>query len=466
MLKRKAYGRLVKWKNDPRHRSLVVKGARRVGKTSIIREFAKTEYPLFVELNFMTDPGCKAIFQGSLKIDDLLDKIMLFTGMRSIPPGSLLFFDEIQDCPEARRTLKSFTEDGRYDVIVSGRMLDVSEYRLGIYRDKPPLNIGVGYVDAYTMYPLDFEEFLWARSVPDDAISYVKGCIHDLREIEPMFYRMFSDNLKLFMVIGGMPEVVESLVNGDPGKAMTAMDLTVASIRTDINRYNDGSDVVKTVQCFNSIPSQLGDTNKKFTFSRITTENGERLDGPTKQKFFDNTLWLDAAGYGNFCYLTKQPVPSLKAQEIHDQYRIYLFDTGMLVHLYGILAKKAILADDYSYNQGALMENFVAECLMKSGIQPRCYRKTNGDNRMELDFVIEIGAELCVIEVKSGKHREFPAMSKAMGLYRIDRAVVFEKGNIYRDGKGVEHYPLFAAAFIGELVRPVEGLDEFGFPKE
>ncbi len=219
-------------------------------------------------------------------------------------------------------------------------------------------------------------------------------------------------------------------------------------------------DALKTRRCFESIPSQIGDTNKKFTFSRVSQDYGNS----TKQKYVENTEWLGAAGYGNFCHLLKQPVLPLRAQEISDQYRIYLFDTGMLVHMYGPSARKAVLTDDYTFNQGAIAENMVAECLMKSGIRPRCYRKTNGQSRMELDFVIELGTQLCVIEVKSGKHRDFPSLRKVRDHYHVDRRIVFEKDNIHTDGEGVEHYPLFAAVFIRDMVVETEGFDADGLP--
>ncbi len=136
----------------------------------------------------------------------------------------------------------------------------------------------------------------------------------------------------------------------------------------------------------------------------------------------------------------------------------------MLTHIYGPSARMATLTDDYRYNQGAVAENIVAECLMKSGIQPRCYRKTNGKNRMELDFVIELGLDLCVIEVKSGKDREFPSLRKVSDVFRIDRRIVLEKGNIHVDDEGIEHYPLFAAAFIKDMMHERDGFDKNGLP--
>ncbi len=464
MLKRKIYDELVAWKKDDDHKALVIKGARQVGKTFIVREFAKENYEHYIELNFIADPTLIRLFDESLDVNSLVRKISLALHDDYLKPGCLIFLDEIQECPRARRALKIFADDGRYDVIATGSMLGVSDSRLGIYRRGEPSIVGVGYERTITMYALDFEEFLWARKVSKEIIDDIKDNIKNQTALDEVTYNVIMSDFRTFMLTGGMPEVVQNIISGDNDRAIAAMDMILANTLEDINRYNEGVDVIKTRRCFESIPSQLRDTNKKFTFSRIIDKNNEYLDNFTKQKYYDNTEWLGAAGYGNFCYLLTEPVLPLKAYEIVDQYRIYLFDTGMLTHIYGPSARMATLTDDYRYNQGAVAENIVAECLMKSGIQPRCYRKTNGKNRMELDFVIELGLDLCVIEVKSGKDREFPSLRKVSDVFRIDRRIVLEKGNIHVDDEGIEHYPLFAAAFIKDMMHERDGFDKNGLP--
>lgn len=464
MLKRKIYDELVAWKKDDGHKALVIKGARQVGKTFIVREFAKENYEHYIELNFIADPTLIRLFDESLDVNSLVRKISLALHDDYLKPGCLIFLDEIQECPRARRALKIFADDGRYDVIATGSMLGVSDSRLGIYRRGEPSVVGVGYEKTITMYALDFEEFLWARKVSKEIIDDIKDNIKNQITLDEVTYDVIMSDFRTFMLTGGMPEVVQNIISGDNDRAIAAMDMILANTLEDINRYNEGVDVIKTRRCFESIPSQLRDTNKKFTFSRIIDKNNEYLDNFTKQKYYDNTEWLGAAGYGNFCYLLTEPVLPLKAYEIVDQYRIYLFDTGMLTHIYGPSARMATLTDDYRYNQGAVAENIVAECLMKSGIQPRCYRKTNGKNRMELDFVIELGLDLCVIEVKSGKDREFPSLRKVSDVFRIDRRIVLEKGNIHVDDEGIEHYPLFAAAFIKDMMHERDGFDKNGLP--
>lgn len=464
MLKRKIYDELVKWKDSDDRKALVIKGARQVGKTFIVREFAKEQYEHYAELNFLVDPLLKKIFDDDLTVDGIVQKISLVLNDSEIKPGCLIFLDEIQDCPKARRALKIFAEDGRYDIIASGSMLGVSDSGLGIFREKERPIIGVGYEKTLTMYALDFEEFLWARGVPQQDIDCIRTKIRGMKPLDAAEYEVMMRQFRAFMIFGGMPEVVCAMVSGDNDRAIAAMDIILANTLEDINRYNAGADVLKTRRCFESIPSQLRDTNKKFTFSRIADREGEHFDNSTKQKYYDDTEWIGAAGYGNFCYLLREPMFPLKANEIADQYRIYLFDTGMLTHIYGPSARMAMFTDDYRYNQGAVAENIVAECLVKAGIQPRCYRKTNGKNRMELDFVVELGTDLCVIEVKSGKDREFPSLKKAPEVFDVDRRMVFEKSNISVDDDGIEHYPLFAAAFIRDMIRVREGFDGNGLP--
>ena len=457
-LRRKIDAFLERWKQDPDRLPLIVKGARQIGKTSSIEHFAEN-YRCFVEINFITEPQYTKIFSSGYSPENVIKEISLINpALRFVPNETLILFDEMQACPDCATCLKFFKQDGRYDVICSGSLLGINYEEV--------TSVSVGFKEDYEMHSLDFEEFLWARGVSDEMIddlrSKIKGCI----PLDDVTYEMMMRHFRAFMISGGMPEVVRNIVAGENDKAIAAMDTILANTLEDINKYNDGVDVIKTRRCFESIPSQLRDTNKKFTFSRMVDKDNERLDNSTKQKYYGNTEWLGAAGYGNFCYMLTEPVLPLKANEIVDQYRIYLFDTGMLTHIYGPSARVATFTDDYRYNQGAVAENVVAECLMKSGIQPRCYRKTNGKNRMELDFVIELGLDLCVIEVKSGKDREFPSLRKASEVFRIDRRILLEKGNIHVDEDGVEHYPLFAAAFIREMIRGRDGFDENGLPVE
>ena len=179
---------------------------------------------------------------------------------------------------------------------------------------------------------------------------------------------------------------------------------------------------------------------------------GSRASG---EKYFENLLWIEGAGYGNFCYGLNSPERPFK--RIEDLFKVYLSDTGMLVRMMGTSAAMAIHNDDIGFNAGAVAENEIAECLSKSGIRPRFYRKNSGKDQMEIDFVIELLDECIAIEVKSGKERESPSVEKVNKVFNVDRRMKFENGNIHKDEEGIEHYPLFAAAFIDLLKRRYDG---------
>ena len=452
MLRRKIADSLAEWKNG-RHKCLLVKGQRQVGKTYSIRQFAKENYADFVEYNLSTDKSARRIFDGDLDTDSLISAMRLYSPEVDIRPGStLIFLDEIQEYPRAKEALKSFTLDGRYDVIASGSMLGVSLPR-GKENEEEPLEPS-GYLDHLTMYALDFEEFCWANDVAEEHISRLRECIRGRSPLGPAYLDRFDALFRDFMLVGGMPEAVQTFVDTKDYAAVGKIqrDL-IESCRKDINRYNTGIDCVKTLECFESIPAQLSRSNKKFTYSRV--DGGKSRNSAAKYK--GNLFWIEGAGYGNMARSLRSVSVPLRGQEVRDQFKVYLSDTGMLMEMYGRTAKQCLYSEDVSYNQGAVAENAVAECLMKSGHIPRYYRKNNGPMMMELDFVIELGPELAAVEVKSGKDREAPSISKAGLIPDVKRRISFEKGDISVSEDGIEHYPLFTAGFVRDMEREWEG---------
>lgn len=454
MLKRKIADSLSEWKGR-NHKCLLVKGQRQVGKTYSIEQFARENYENYVEYNLSTDRSARKIFDGDLDVDTLVSAMGLCSPDVDIGPGStLIFIDEIQEYPRAKEALKSFTKDGRYDVIASGSLLGASIPR---YKDdedswkddnqEEPLEPS-GYLDHITMYALDFEEFCWANGIGKDHISRIRDHIRRKEPIGPAYMERFNSLYRDFMLVGGMPEVVQTFVDTRDYAAVGKIqrDL-IESCKKDINRYNTGVDRIKTLECFESIPSQLSQSNKKFTFSRV--DGGKSRNSAAKYK--GNLFWIEGAGYGNMTRsLTSVSVP-LRGKEVRDQFKVYLSDTGMLMEMYGRTAKQFLYSDDISYNQGAVVENFVAECLMKTGYTPRYYRKNNGPMMMELDFIIELGTELAVIEVKSGKDRGAPSINKAHMIPDVKRRISLEKTDIFVSEDGIEHYPLFAAGFVRDM---------------
>ena len=442
MLERKAYSELLKWKNRD-HKCLVVTGQRQVGKSYIIDLFGKTEYERYIYINFATMPEKKRIFEENITDESLIQRLVLEFGSDSISEGStLLFLDEIQECANAYASLKPFTAYGKIDVICSGSLLGVT-----LPQDNSVL-IPLGYEERLRMYALDFEEFLWANGIPKDIIQTVRDRIRERKAIDDAVFRRFSELFRIFMIVGGMPEAVDAYIETKDFRPAEAAISVIREICTkDINRYNSNREAAKTRECFESIPNQLAESNKKFMYSRIGGE-GTRM---SSQRYMENLLWIKDAGYGNFCYALSQPTLALSKQIKKDNFKVYLSDTGMLLDAYGDKAKAAVYKGDNSYNMGAATENAVAEALMKNGITPTFYRKDKGDGRMEINFVLEFRDGIAAIEVRSGKKRSFRSIDKIKDYFQVSRRIMFETGNIFTDEDGIEHYPLFASAFIKEM---------------
>ncbi len=453
MLRRKAYDVLVEWKGRV-HKPLLVKGQRQVGKSFIIEAFARDHYPHSVIVDFREDVRARAVFAGNLDVDSIIRGLEILHPDAIFEPGStIILFDEIQDCPLAYSSLKYFALDGRYDVIASGSLLGVTLNKTnnkeedgdGIEVDP---SVPVGYTEHLTMYSLDFEEFLWAKGMKDEYISMLRESIHDHVPLSEVMHSAFTSYFREYMVVGGMPEVVQNYVDTKRfSGAIHIQERLLNDAIADINKYNTSINAVKTLECFNSIPKQLAQSNKKFMYSRVDGGGSRK----SAQKYSENLLWIKDAGYGNFCYKVRSVEVPLTAREDSENFKVYFSDTGLLISKYGRTVREAVAMGDSRVNLGAIAENIVAECMVKCGIVPRYYMKNQGDNRMELDFVAEIGDDLVVIEVKSGKDREAPSLSKVSSVFKVDRRMMFEDTNIRVSDDGVEHYPLYAAAFMDSM---------------
>ena len=448
MLQRKAYSRLKDWKENGR-KPLLVYGQRQTGKTFIIESFAKENYSGYVYADLSKDSEFRSIFEDhSLSIDSIMLSIRTLRSLGSADlSDTLFFFDEIQDCDAAFSALKLFASDGRYKVIASGSMLGIkingkeSKERMGVLAP-------MGYVEPYVMRSLDFEEFLWSQGVPDESIEEVRRCIKARSSIPEAILGRFCDLFRRYMIVGGMPAAVEAY-NGNRetyAEAMKVQEGILSLVGHDINRYNSGTDIVKTMECFESIPGQLSKTNKRFHYSDVGKDKaGSRKSASV---YGGNLLWIKNAGYGNFVHGLNQISLPLAGQRKPDLFKVYMSDTGLLTCMYGEGAAIAIHSSDYAYNLGALTENIVANGLVKSGFDVFYYQKNNGDGRMEIDFVIEVPSGVMAIEVKSGKRRDSPSIAKVGEVFKVSHRVKLENSNIFVDRDGIVHMPLFAASFM------------------
>lgn len=456
MLRRKIMDDLIEWRSEPNRKPLLIKGQRQVGKTFIIREFAKTyEHSVYFDLS--RDAEARKIFDGDLGTDRITTAMEIVSPGSVLTPGkTLIILDEIQGCPRARTALKSFAEDGRYDVIASGSLLDVALKEDG--KNRSPELVPVGYEKQMRMYGLDFEEFLWAAGYSEKQTSALRKAVRGREPLSDTALETYQERFSEFMMTGGMPEAVSAFVSKEGmGRVSGILTDIIASFRDDIAKYSPEESTLRIRKCFESIPCQLAETNKKFMWSRIDRGGPGSRNG--LRTYSDALLWIEGAGIANCCYKLREVASPVSIRKDPSQFKVYMSDTGMLINLMGPNALYAAYSKDDGFNQGALTENIVAECLMKAGIEPCYYINRKNPGRMELDFVADLGLETAVIEVKSGKDREAPSLSKTMGDGRFQRRIMFERSNIRTDGDGIEHYPIFAAAFIRDIAKPMPEMD-------
>lgn len=393
--RRKLYERLVQWKAAKHQECLLVKGARQIGKTFIIEKFGREQYESFIEFNFVLDPDAVSIFDGSLKAEDLYRKISAYDATRRLVPGrTLIFLDEIQECPNARTALKSFALDGRYDVIASGSLLGIKYKNKRSRKRHEPKSIPVGFERRITMHSLDFEEFLWARGVTEDAIQALRA-YYDRREPVPdAVNRRYADMLKEYLIVGGMPAVVRAYVEaGDFGPVQEEQEKILASYMDDIHKYADTTDIPKIESCYRAIPRLLAKENRKFKYSEVEKGGSDR-------KYAASVDWLCDASFASRAQnVTVAEIP-LAAHVRDGWFKLYLSDVGMLSALYGTVMKGLLYSGRLTGNaKGGLYENLIAGALERKGL-PLCYFKNENGSR-EVEFLIERDGGIVPIEVKA-----------------------------------------------------------------
>jgi len=389
MLERKILQTLIDWKNSKKNECLLIKGARQIGKTFIINKFGNEYYEKYIYINFIENPEQQAIFDGSLATEEIYKRMsFVFKTTELIPGNTLIFIDEIQECPNARTALKFLATDNKFDIIASGSFLGIS------YREVP--SIPVGYEKQIEMHSLDFEEFLWAVGFGRQTIDYVKEYFDRLERIpEAMNYQMMK-YLREYIVIGGMPEVVNRyLQTNNFSEVQKEQDKILASFLDDISKYASTTEKPKARNCFLSIPKQLAKEYKKFQFSVVEKK-------ATARKYANTLEWLSDANLIRFCFNVSAPSFPLAAYERDDQYKIYLNDIGLLTSMYGFEIKKEIINNTLKgFAKGGIYENLIADILIKKGIRLNYYKAD--DSSQEIEFLIHGEGSVIPVEVKSGK---------------------------------------------------------------
>lgn len=431
-LKRKILSQLEEWKRGTQNKALLIKGARQVGKTTIVRQFAKANYKNFVEINFEQKPLAKQAFDGNLDARTVLINLSAM-GFGTLEPGkTLIFFDEIQSCPKARTAIKFLVEDGQYDYIESGSLLGIN------YKDVS--SYPVGFEHELDMYPLDFEEFLWACNVSQDVVGRLRECYENVCPVPDFLHDQIMERYRQYLIVGGKPEVVATfLSNEDFKKTVTNQKDILTGYRNDISKYA-GNEKILVKSVFDAIPGQLSKQDKRFVLASIEKNAAQRKYGAPTQWLVDAGMAYYSFNVGSF----ELPFPS---HENLSLYKLFFVDTGLMCAMMLDNIQFKVLTGDIFVNEGALAENFVAGELSKHGVSLNYYDKKS---KHELDFVFPEGNKISIIEVKSGKdYKKHSSLNMAQSLFadKINRQIVVS-GNNLESENGIIYIPFYMTMFI------------------
>ena len=417
-LKRKIDKFLDEWLISDKKKPLIIKGARQIGKTKTIEEFAKRNNLSLVEINFVLNPEFRDIFDDGYKVDKILENISFKDpSLEFIPGKTLIFFDEIQKCINAATSLKSFKLDGRFDVICSGSLMGLS------YKEIE--SVSTGHKIDYTMYSMDFEEFLWALGYKEEQIENLYECMKNLSPLSETQFNVLLDRFHQYMVLGGMPEVVKLFVDQKNYSGTLALQKQIIlDYEEDITKYVEGLDKTKILNVFRKIPVFLGQDNKKFRISKVA-------HGARNREYTGVTDWLIDAGIVNISYCLNDLALPLKGNYDSNNYRMYFMDTGLLVASLDEESSKD-LRDNKNFNtyKGAIYENIVGDMLKKSGYNLYFYK--NEDGTQEVEFFVRDAKNLIPIDVKAtdGKVKSIKSFIEDKNIKDINFGIKLAEKNI------------------------------------
>ena len=449
MLKRKIETDLIEWKKSEGRKPLVIKGIRQCGKTYIVQKFAKENYESIVYMNFILEPDKKSAFAGNMDVDTIiLNLSALIPGSRFMKGKTCIILDEIQECKEARTALKSFHIDGRFDVIATGSLLGVKGYgknRKNVEEGQD--SVPVGYETVIDMYPLDFEEFLWANGINDKVIDSVKSCFENERVVPDGIHKAMMELLYRYVIVGGLPEVVNKYLETKNIEIVYNVQRNlIAEYEEDMVKYADDVDKSRIRECFESIPKQLAKENKKFQYSMV------RKGGRASQ-YIGSIQWLEDAGLVRRCYNTQITELPLEGNSIKDCFKLYTTDIGILVAMLDYGTQVDILKGNLLGYKGAIFENLMADFLCKSGQKLYYFHKDSG---LELDFLVRFKGECVVLEIKSktGKAKSLTTVLKNKHVYHVNHAIKLGKYNVGREGE-VFTIPLYMGFLVKDKLAEV-----------
>lgn len=442
MLYRKAYDKLLQWKQQKKRTALCIQGARQIGKTTVVREFGKNEYKCFVEFNFIRNHNAQKVFDGDLDANTIIEGLSALARKPLIPGDTLILLDEIQECPNARAAIKFLVEDGRFDYIETGSLLGV--------KNKVVPSLPVGFEDPFMMYPMDFEEFVIANGVQQTTIDAMRNAYQNKAPVSDVIHTTMSKLFYSYIIVGGMPKVVQTYIDShDIGRVIKAQNEIIELYRQDITKYAEESDRPKIRAIFDSIPAQLNEKNRRFTVTSLAST-------ARMERYADSFNWLVDAGVANPCYNVDEPKAPLGINEKRSLFKLFMGDTGLLCALSMDNIQFSILQGDLSVNLGSVLENVMSQMFKANGFLLHCFdTKKYG----ELDFVLQDGTAIDLVEIKSGNdYKKHAALNKVMKVdeWKAKQAIVFCKGNVEEED-GILYLPWYMAIFFKQEQIP-EGL--------
>lgn len=440
MLQRKIERTLIKWKNTPNHKPLIIKGCRQCGKTFSVNAFAKKYYTHVVYLNFFEHPDYKLAFEGSKQIDSIVMNLTaLLPNSRFVSGQTCIILDEIQECSAARTALKFFKIDGRYDVIATGSLLGVCGYK----GDETDYNsIPVGYEQHIEMFPLDFEEFLWANGINQEIIELLTKSLQERTPIPPAIHQRMRQLILEYTIVGGMPEVVNRFIaTHNMSDVLEEQHSIITGYKEDMVKYAANEDKVRLRAAFDSIPRQLSKENKKFQFSVIKK-------GARAKEYITGIQWLEDAGIIIRCRNLSITELPLEGNAIEDSFKVYMRDIGLFVSMLEDGTQFDILQGRLYGYKGAIFENLIADIFTKMGRKLYYYRKDSG---LEIDFVIRYHSECVLVEVKAstGNTKSTKTILQHPDKYHVYQAIKLGDYNI-GEKDGILTLPVYMAFLLRE----------------
>ena len=424
---------LIKWKQNKERKPLILRGARQVGKTYIIKQFGKENYDGVAYFNFDHDIALQNMFENTKDPKSILEQLAFVYGKEIVPEKTLIVFDEIQECPNALNALKYFKEEANeYHIISAGSLLGI---RLS------HTSFPVGKVEFLNMYPMTFTEFLKADG-QSNLVDYMNS-IQDINNIPDIFFNKLEEKLKSYFIIGGMPEVIQSWITyKDMERVNKIQEDILQSYESDFSKHTTSIEANRISIIWNSIPSQIARENKKFLYQ--AAKNGARA-----REYEDAVNWLKDANVVNKIYNVTKPNMPLIAYNDLSSFKLYLNDVGLLRKKTN-LSSRVIIEGDKLFQEfkGALTENYVLQTLVANGLEPYYY---TFDNRYEIDFIMQYQNEIIPIEVKAGKSLNNTSLKVYNEIHKPNIRIRFSMNNLNKDGNLI-NIPLFMAEYVKKFI--------------